>query len=264
MFLSRRVLGRVLCLLGLAASPAVAQDRALSFSLTGGAQVAPKYFGADDVRVGPAGSFGFTGLRLGTVQLGDPDGPTLFAPGTGLRGAFRYIAKREGKAELQGLNDVDAALELGLGLQHTAEAWQVYTDLRYGVIGHRAIAGEVGANLIYRGENGLVLHAGPRAEFGNARFMRSYFGITAAEAAAVGGGLAAVTPMGGFQPSGGIYSYGLELGAYQPLSPDWGVTGSLRLDRLRGDASASPIVQQGRRDQISAQIGLTRHFNLRF
>lgn len=258
MSLASRFFLPALCLLGLSVSPVAAQDRVLSFSVTGGAQVAPRYFGSNDLRIGPSGAVGFQGLRFGSVQLGDPDGPKLFAPGTELRGAFRFIPKREGARELQGMDDVKASFEVGLRAQHAAENWQVFTDLRYGVIGHKAIAGEVGANLIYRGANGFVLHGGPRAEFGNSRFARSYFGVTAAEANATGPNLTQ------FTPSGGFHSIGLELGAYQPLSDDWGVTGSLRFDRLRGGAAASPIVQQGRRDQVSAQIGLTRHFNLRF
>lgn len=247
----------------LLSQPAFAQDRALAFSVTGGAGVSPSYFGADDHKVGPTGSLGFTGLQFGAAQLGDPDGPTQFAPGTGVRGAFRYIAKRKGKDELAGLNDVSTAVELGVGVQHTTEWWQVYGDLRYGVIGHKAVAGTLGMNMIYRGESGLVLHAGPRAEFGNARFARTYFGVTEAEEIAA---LAANpdSSLTAYTPSGGFHSVGLEVGAYQPLSPDWGVTGRLRFDRLRGDAADSPIVQQGSRNQISAQIGLTRHFNLRF
>lgn len=244
--------------LGAFALPAQAQDRALSFSLTGGAQVAPKYFGSDSYSVGPSVSFASGGLRFGGFELGNTDGPVLFAPGTGIRGAFRYIAKRSGKDELDGLNDVKASVEAGIGLHHTTEFWQVYADLRYGIIGHKALAGKLGANLIYRGDSGLVLHAGPRAEFGDSRFARTYFGITAAEAAASAANLTE------HNPSGGFHSIGLEAGAYQPLNDDWGITGTLRYDRLRGDAARSPIVQQGSRNQISAQIGLTRHFNLRF
>lgn len=248
--------------LGALALPAQAQDRALSFSLTGGAQVSPKYFGSDSYGVGPSVGFSFGGLRFGSVELGNVDGPTHFAPGAGVRGAFRYVAKRSGKDELAGLNDVKASVELGLGAHYTEEFWQVFGDIRYGVIGHKAIAGEVGANLIYRGDSGLVLHAGPRAEFGNSRFARTYFGITAAEAAAAT--LAGNANLTEHPLSGGLHSVGLEAGAYQPLNDDWGITGTLRYDRLRGDAARSPIVQQGSRNQISAQIGLTRHFNLRF
>ncbi len=251
----RSTIAAISCASALLSQPAAAQDRVFAFSLTGGVSAVPSYFGADSYRVAPSGSFSFTGLRFGNVQLGDPDDPRLFTPGTGLRGAFRYIPRREGKDELAGLNDVKAALELGLGLQHTTDFWQVYGTLRYGVIGHRAFAGEIGANALYRGGGGLVVHAGPRAEFGNARFMRTYFGIAPAEASPA---------LAAFRPGGGFYSIGVEIGAYQPLSADWGITASVRYDRLRGDAAASPIVRQGRRNQVTATIGLTRHFNLRF
>ena len=240
----------------MAASPLAAQDNALSFSLTAGARTAPSYFGANGSSVTPAFAFGFTGLRAGGLQLGDPDGPALFAPGTGLRGAVRFIPKREGRNELAGLDDVDAALELGMGLHHTTETWQVFADIRYGVTGHNGFAAETGANLIYRADSGLVLHGGPRAEFGSGAFARSYFGVTPAEALG--------SNLGTYTPSGGLTSLGVELGAYQPLNTDWGITGTLRYDRLMGDAANSPITRQGSRDQISAEIGLTRHFNLRF
>ena len=238
------------------ALPAAAQERVFAFSLTGGASVKPSYFGADSYRIGPSGRYSFTALEFGALALGDPLAPRLHAPGTGLRGAFRYISKREGSDELAGLDDVKASIELGLGLHHTTRTWQVYGDLRYGVIGHRALAGEIGANAIWRGAGGLVLHAGPRAEFGDARFMRTYFGVTPQEASA--------SALAAFRPGRGAYSVGFEIGAYQPLNEDWGITAALRYDRLRGDAARSPIVRQGSRDQVTATLGLTRHFTLRF
>lgn len=240
----------------LGAAPVAAQDSAFGFSLTGGARIAPDYFGASGRSISPAFGFGFQGLRFGGTELGDPDGPKVFAPGTGLRGSFRFIGEREGKDELAGMADVDAALELGLGVHYTSDLWQVFADLRYGVVGHKGVTGEVGANFIYRAPSGLVLNAGPRAEFGSSRFTNTYFGITAAES--LTSGLAA------YSASGGVYSVGFEMGAYQPLGDNWGITGTLRYDRLRGDAAQSPIVLQGSRDQVSAEIGLTRHFNLRF
>jgi len=242
----------------LGATPVAAQDSALAFSLTGGARIAPDYFGASGRSVSPVIGFGFQGLRFGGTELGDPDGPKVFAPGAGLRGSFRFIGEREGKDKLAGMADVDASLELGLGVHYTSDLWQVFADLRYGAVGHKGLTGEVGANVIYRAPSGLVLNAGPRAEFGSSRFTNTYFGVTAAEAASP---LNTLTP---FSASGGIYSVGVEMGAYQPLGDDWGITGTLRYDRLRGDAARSPIVLQGSRDQVSAEIGLTRHFNLRF
>ncbi|MGY6549755.1 MAG: MipA/OmpV family protein [Roseinatronobacter sp.] len=238
------------------AMPALSRDRVLSFSLTGGASFAPDYFGSRDSSLGPWGSFGSAGIRFGDLEIGATDGPVQFQPGAGLRGAFRLIGKREGKDELDGLDNVRRAVEVGVGAHFTEENWQVFSNLRYGAIGHSAFAGDVGANVIFRGENGLVLNAGPRAQFGASRFMRTYFGVTEDESVASG--------LDAFRPSSGFYSVGVEAGAFQPINDDWGITGRLRFDRLTGDASNSPIVQQGTRNQFSAQIGLTRHFNFRF
>lgn len=256
MHLYRSALTAIACAAALSGQSATAQERLFSFSLTAGASVEPSYFGSDSYSVSPTGKPGFTGLRLDGLELGDLDGPWLFPPGTSIRGSFRYITERDGKDELAGLDDVDGSLEVGIRLYHTAEFWQVYAETRYGVIGHEALAGEIGANAIYRGKSGFVLNAGPRAEFGNARFLRTYFGITPTESAR--SGLAA------YRPDGGIYSIGFEIGAYQPLNDDWGISGSLRYDRLQDEAADSAIVQQGSRDQLTATIGVTRHFNLRW
>jgi hypothetical protein len=47
--------------------PALAQDRAVAFSVTAGAIAQPEYFGADTFRFSPTGRIGFTGLRVGDV-----------------------------------------------------------------------------------------------------------------------------------------------------------------------------------------------------
>ena len=242
-----------LCLSGLSAQ---AQNSGLAFSLTAGLGVAPSYFGSSSYRVGPSGSLGFNGLRMGGLQIGDPDSTDRFAPGTGIGAAFRYIGARRGRDELAGLADVSSAVELGLRLRHTASSWQVYAELRRGVTGHSGWAGELGANAILRSQGGFVFHAGPRAEYGDGRFMRTYFGVTPAEAGR--------SNLSAHRPGGGLASVGFEIGGYQPLNDDWGITGSLRLDRLQRGAAASPIVQQGRRDQARATIGLTRHLRLGF
>lgn len=240
----------------LTCQPALAQDRVVAFSVTGGAISQPEYFGADSNRFAPKARIGFTGLRAGDMSLGDPDGPREFAPGTFYRGALQYIPERDGRNELAGLSNVDASVELGIGLQHTRETWQVYGELRYGFVGHQAVAADIGGNAIFRSEGGRVVHAGPRIELGNSRFMRTYFGVTDREAAR--------SDLDAYTPSRAVYSAGFEIAAYQPVKADWGITGSVRYDRLVGDAADSPIVQQGSRNQWTAVLGLTKHFNLRF
>jgi MipA family protein len=238
-----------------------AQAPLLAFSIGMGAGVAPLYPGAGDSSLRPRGQFGVTGLQFGTIRHDAPDkpmpGPSRLAPGTGFRGAFDMIEPRAGTGALAGMQDIGRAVEVGVGLHHTASKWQIYADIRYAAIGHHGIRGELGANLIWRSASGQMLHGGPRADFGTARFARSYFGVTDQEVLD-----GAAFPA--FRPGGGVHSVGFELGAYQPLSPDWGITGALRFDRLRGDAAASPLVHHGNRGQLASEIGLTRHFNLRF
>jgi outer membrane protein len=244
------------------AAPVMASDNVLSFSLTGGAQTLPRYLGSDDQRIAPWIGFGFQGLRLGNFELGTPDSQDAFAPGAGLRGAFSVLAARDGTGRLAGLNDIRAGVELGIGAHYTARDWQVYGEVRRGFRAHTGITGEVGANLILRPREGLTLHGGPRASFGSSRFAQTYFGVTGAEATAA---TAAGNPgLTAFTPSGGLHALGFEIGGYQAIGRDWGVSANIRYDQLRGDAARSPIVGQGSRDQFTAQIGLTRHFSLRF
>lgn len=256
MSLFRSAIVATACIAALTGQPTVAKDRVLAFSLTAGAIAQPEYFGSDNFRFGSTARIGFTGLRVGDLQLRDPEGPREFAPGTRLRGALQYIPERDGRDELEGLNDLDPSVELGLGLQHTRETWQIFGEMRYGFIGHQSVAADFGANYIFRAKNGVVLNAGPRINFGNSRFMRNYFGVTDREAAR--------SDFDTFTPSRAVYSTGLEIGAYQPIGADWGITTSLRYDRLRGEATDSPIVQQGSQNQWTAVLGLTKHFYLRF
>lgn len=253
----------LVCALALTlAVPAQAQSNGLSFNLTGGAQALPSYLGSSEQRIAPWVAFGFQGLSFGALELGELDAQYPFAPGAGLRGAFRVLGARDATGNLAGLESIRTGIELGLGAHYTTTDWQVYGELRHGLRGHRGITGDLGANVFLRPAEGLTLHAGPRASFGNARFTRTYFGITAPEAAAAFA--AGNTGLTAYTPSGGLYSLGFEIGGYQAIGRDWGVSANIRYDQLRGDAGASPIVGQGQRGQVTAQFGLTRHFNLRF
>lgn len=255
-FLLRRTAPALALLAACAAAPAVADPRpGVVFTLGAGARLAPDYFGADSRSVGPTGRFGFQELRLpGGFGIGSPEAQPL-DPGFGVGGSFRYIGSRNASEfpELTGLDDVSRALELGLEIRQVHEFWRVFAAARYGVIGHRAWAGEVGADAILRASDRLTLTAGPRAAFGSARFQRTYFGITPAEAAASG--------LAPHAPSSGLVSVGAEIGMRYALDRDWGIEGAITWDRLQGDAGRSPIAAQGSRDQLGARLLVTRRFS---
>jgi MipA family protein len=241
-----------------AAAPAVAQTPAAVVEIRGGLEVAPPYFGSEDMELGPDAALRFNYVRLpGGLEFGAVD--RLGRPaGFGLQGSFRYIGERDtsGDAALGGLDPVDASLELGVGLGYQADDWRAFGAVRYGVLGHNAWVGEAGADALFHPSDELIINLGPRANFGSERFMQTYFGVSQEEAAG--------SPIDDFSPSAGLYSVGLELGARYAFSPRWGLEGAATYDRLVEDAADSPVAQVGSRDQFGVRFGVTRTIRLGF
>lgn len=228
------------------------------FTLGFGAGFAPDYFGSEDSSFGPAGVLRFDYIKLpGGLEFGGV-GAVGFVEGFGPRGSLRYIPERSASdnRELQGLDKVDATLELGLGLGYEATYWRAFGDMRYGVIGSNAWVGELGADAILRPRDDLVLNFGPRAEWGSSDFIDTYFGVSEAEAGR--------SRFDEYQTSSGFYGVGVELGARYSLSPQWGVEGKAVYSRLINDAGDSPIVENGTPNQFDMQVMITRSLSLGF
>ncbi|MCB1332181.1 MAG: MipA/OmpV family protein [Roseivivax sp.] len=224
-----------------------------SFNAGLGAVVAPSYFGSDDYEVGPTGSFQFGHLKLGKLEFGNPD-PDAVSLGWHPRGSLRVIGERSSAdhSELAGLDDIDLSVELGGGIGYRAENFAAFADARYGVIGHQSWVGVLGADAIIQPDDKLTLTIGPRILWGSQDYTATYFGVTAAESAA------SAFPV--YAPGEGIVSAGLELGATYKLSQDWSLAGTLKWDRLSGDAANSPIVRD--KDSYSFSLVLMRRFSL--
>ncbi len=237
----------------LTTTPAFAQDGAagIAFNLGLGAQSSPGYFGADGNVTGPTGSFKLQRFKLGS--LGTSNEESL---GLGFTGSFRYIGPRSADdyAELTGLDDIDPAIEVGGGVTYTGSNFDVYAVARRGLGGHEGYVGEIGGDLIFYPSDVLTLRAGPRLLAGDEDYAGTYFGVTAAEAAA--------SSFTAFTPSSGVLSRGFEISAEYDLTPDWGLTGTLRYDELLGDAASSPITQST--DQVTVGLVVTRDFSFGF
>ena len=239
------------------AGMAAAQEDTLSrpgitMTLGLGAAFTPDYPGADSNSLGPTGSFGLQELLLpGGFGIGGPSARPL-EPGFGPRGAFRYLSpRRPGDApELAGTDRIGRAVELGVGLAHVTEFGRAFAEIRRGFGGHEGWVADVGVDAIWRVNPGLKLTAGPRAQWGDGRFTRTYFGVPAGAA------------LPAFDATGGIVSVGAEIGMVQDFGNGWGLQGSLTWDRLRGDAARSPITRAGSRDQFGARLVVTRSFTL--
>lgn len=239
-------------------APASGTEPAAQFTIGAGAAYGPDYFGAEDYSFSPTGVLRFDYIRLpGGFEFGS-SGAVGYLQGFGPRGSARYIRERDASdyAEIDGLDDVDAALELGLGLGYDATYWRAFADMRYGVIGHHAWVGEFGADAILRPNDAWVVNFGPRASWGAGPFMDTYFGINPSESRKSG--------LDTFDPSAGFYGVGVELGARYSFSESWGVEGKAGYERLINDAADSPITEAGATNQFGLQVLITRSLSLGF
>lgn len=246
-----------LAVAALAAMPlsAVAQGVGTTFTLRGGVETRPEYFGSDKQELAPA-----LGFRLGSIEL--PNGMVIGTPGAQpfdegmkLRGSFRYLSSRDAgdHPELAGLNDVDDAIELGLGLSYITWNWRAFGNLRYGVTGHNSVVGELGADALFRVSDQFLIHAGPRVDLASNSFARTYFGVTADE-------LVPGSDLVAYRPEGGVMSVGLEVGMRYAFNDTWTLVGTASWDKYQDDAARSPIVEQGSEDQYGARIAIERTF----
>jgi MipA family protein len=245
---------------GLLAAGGVLDSRTPDVVLTlrAGVQVSPAYYGSDDYELGPdlaarVDYFRFpNGFEYGSSRT------VGFRTGWGIQGSFRYIGDRNtsNHDEIAGLANVPWSAEAGLGVGYEQRNWRAFTDVRYGVIGHNAWVGEIGADAIAYPLNGLTLTLGPRLEFGDSKFAETYFGVSSSEAADSG--------LREFNASGGLLAAGVELGARYLFNERWGVEGAATWDRLLNDAADSPVTATGSEDQYQVRLGITRRISLDF
>jgi len=222
-----------------------------------GAQVTPKFTGAEDLRVGP----------YWDVDLTRGDDPFPFeAPDEGvgfpLIRASGFEAGPTGNLEGSrrrkdigaNMDEVGVSVEVGAFAQYwLAPALRLRVEGRKGVTGHKAWVASAGADFVMRDGDKYVFSIGPRVSWSDRKYQTAYFGVNPREAAATG--------LPGYRPGSGIHAVGAAAGLTYSLSERWGVIGYAKYDRLTGDAADSPFIRTyGKRDQLSGGLGLTYTF----
>jgi outer membrane protein len=225
-----------------------------------GAQVMPKYVGADDTQVLP-----YVGVDIakGTneFRFGAPDdgfGIPIFTSGNFSFGPVANIATgRKNKDVGAPVGRVKTTLELGGFAQVFAtESIRFRAEVRKGVNGHEGIVSSFGVDQVWRDGDRYVISIGPRVLVSDSRYQRAYFGVTPTTSLATG------LPV--YRPDGGIHAIAATSGMSYQFSPQWGVFGYGRIERLVGDAAKSPIVREfGSRNQLSAGLGISYTFTVR-
>lgn len=243
----------------LIAAPAAAEEQTGRWVLVGGGvQVVPAYPGASnrrqtflpEVEVWRKGE---------AMPVESPDEGVGFAVigkrgSTAIGPALRFAPQRSAD-DLPGLPAVKFGMELGVFAEtYLAKPLRLRAELRHGIGAHRALTGELAADLVLRrGSDGPVATIGPRLRWGSAKYNRAYYGIVVP---APGLGFAA------YEPGAGFHAVGAVAGLHLPVGPRWGLHGYAGYDRLASKAARSPIVSIGSRDQLSAGLAMTYRFSL--
>ena len=223
-----------------AASAEAAEEGELLISLGPGIQVAPPYEGATNMTIVPfpSGSIG----RVGTAwQFTAPDD----SPSIGLiTGRFRtgiavaFRGERNSKGSREGLIRIAPAFEPGVFVDLWPMDWlRTRVELRHGANGHSGWVTDVSADLV-KAFGRITFAAGPRFGLGDSSYMRKYFSVTDAEAAA--------NPLitSAYSASAGPRFVGAALSAIHRDGGPWTFSLGVAYHRLIGDATETPLVKQ--------------------
>lgn len=165
----------------------------------------------------------------------------------GRRDDRRGTALRSGSPHLRGLGNLAGTIEYGAFGSYTIGIATPDLALRTAPSGqgHGGTIVDLSVDLAIPIDKTLTVTASPIVTWVSSRYMQRYFGVTPTQSAASG--------FRAYAPEGGIKSYGLAISANLQVTKHWVVVGNLAASRLRGQASASPIVE--RRNSISPSLG---------
>jgi outer membrane scaffolding protein for murein synthesis (MipA/OmpV family) len=220
-----------------------------------GPVVGPDYEGSDgyDANVAPLISLRYKDLiqvdnNNIRVNLFGEDGAlwksTNFRAGPMLKLDFGRSAKDS--PDLTGLGNVGTAVELGGFVSYATGPLRYRLRLRHDVAsGHKGMLADADISLaVYRSKT-LSIASRLGTTWASKKYMRSYFGVSAAQAAAAG------LPV--FAAGSGVKDVTLSVASEIRVTPRWAVVLDAGASRLMGDAKASPIVRlRGSPNQFSA------------
>lgn len=234
-----------------AANGAAAQDFGFTgrtFSFDGGLGVSygPEYPGSEDDKARP-----WIILRNGGFTDADGDARQGFSilPSFGLEGE----RKASDSDHLTGMEDVDIAYEVGLGLRYDIGALRAFGTVRRGFGGHEGLVGEVGAKYRTDLSDRVTLWSGLQLGYGNGDYNTTYFGVTPAEA---------IPGRSAYDLGGGFNSAAITFEARYAVNDSIAVLGEVQYGKLIGDAADSPLVQE--EYQPLLRIGVIRKFSFGF
>jgi outer membrane protein len=207
----------------------------------------PDYEGSDTYQVLPAPGFRVNWRGYGVFS----QGPALYLdllPQTELLGGpllgYRFGRDDVEDARVDALPEVDGALELGAFFgfslpmgEDPRERFSAVLSYSQDVSGaHEGflITGALSSGFVLT--RPLALNLGTSLTYASENYQDTYFGVSAAGAAASG--------LDAYDPAGGFKDASLRASLSYSLSPSWSLGPTLIYKRLLGDAADSPLVEE--------------------
>jgi outer membrane scaffolding protein for murein synthesis (MipA/OmpV family) len=220
-----------------------------------GPAVSPDYQGSDDydAKLAPLISLRYRDLihvdnNSIKVNLFGDDGAlwrsTNFRAGPTLRLDFGRKAKDS--PDLTGLGNIGTSVEMGAFASYAVGPLRYRVRVRQDVAsGHKGMLWDLDASLaVYRTKT-VSVGARLGGTWANAKYMRTYFGVTTAQSTASG------LPV--YVAGSGLKDIGVSLGSEIKLTERWAVLLNGGAHRLLGKAKKSPLVAlRGSPNQLSA------------
>jgi len=231
-------------------------------SVGAGAEYKPDFEGAKRYMLSPIPVFSIR--RAGSPERFrspiDSASFTLFDYGGFHAGPVaKFVAARDANnfAELAGLGNVNAALELGGFVEYFPIDWfRMRVEVRQGFFGHGGVTANFSSDAIVPLAHGLTFSAGPRFTLESTGATAPYFSVNPLQAALSG--------LPAFNARGGAHSAGAGAQLRYRLNPQWEVHSYVEYQRLLGDAAASPLVQlRGSPNQVTVGLGASYSFDVR-
>jgi outer membrane protein len=167
---------------------------------------------------------------------------------------YQFGRDADDSDDLRGMDDIDAAVELGGFITYSIGPWSTGLTLFQDVSGaHEGFTAKLSAGHRHTFSPKLRLRSEIYSTWADESYTETYFGVTAAQSARSG--------MRRYQPEGGVKDIGLALDLDYSLTEHWTVTGRLGYKRLLGDAADSPLVEdRGSANQLSGGLSLSYRF----
>jgi len=218
-------------------------------TLGGGLAAAPRYAGSKEMQLAPiviidyqtAGGF-YASTKRG-LGYGTALGPFSFEAALGARGERKEknetgLIGNRGSSELRGMGDVKASATANLHAAYAIVPGLVLGSSLSLPLSHRENGKSAGleiSGILHEDKSDKVALA-LGANFGDAKYLQTYHGVTAAQALRTG--------RSQFTPHAGMYEAVFNFAWEHKLDSRWTVTGMLGSSTLVRDAARSPLTRR--------------------